>query len=100
MQRELKTHHAADIEVRRVGPFVVRHTFDTSLLNIELPRQPLQLCVQRIAVHETLPRDSAIAAVIHGRFAHLGGFFEIGLDSSEHGVGMEKGTRISQRRKV
>lgn len=89
-KQELGTHHAADIEVRRVSPFIVRDTFDTSLLNIELPRQPLQLSVQRIAVHKTLPGDSAIAAVIHGRFAHLGGFFEIGLDSSEHGVGNGK----------
>jgi hypothetical protein len=88
-QLQLGTHHAANVEIGRVRPFIGRYTFYTSLLNVELSGQPLKPGVQRIAIHKGFPRHSTIAATVERPLFCLGSFLKVVVNTTEHydGVG-------------
>lgn len=82
--KSLGTHHAANVEVRGIRLLILRHSLNTTLLNVELPCQPLYLCIPRISVCEAFSGHCSVTVPVDGSFAHFRGLFEVVISTAEH----------------
>jgi len=88
-------YHAADVKVGGIGALVLRHTLDTSLLDVEAASQTLGPCVEGVAILEALARNSAVVVDVRGSLvgrniahASLGGvLLYITVEDAHHGGG-------------
>lgn len=71
-QRIETAYHAANVEIRSVGPFIFRNALDASLFDIEFSRDTLDPRIPRIAVRETFAVDYSIVDLIGRGLAQLG----------------------------
>lgn len=68
------SYHRPDIQERSIISLVLWHTFDSPLLDMELCRESLELCVQAVALHKGFSRHRAfigIRASSHALLLHI-----------------------------
>lgn len=78
------THHTANVQIRSVRALIVGHALDTSLFDMQLSSETLQLGVDGIAILEALARDSS-GVVLVEKIGHAGVLLDVGTVATDHG---------------